>query len=133
MFAIGCGCNAAEEVFVGGEDGLGSFPDGVRVVVEGEFVEDEVAGEAAGGARAGSEDEDAAGMAVEGDAGFCFEGFEACVGGEVGLFEGLVEEVADFGAFAVEFDAVEAGVGEDGDEAARAGEDAVDSPGSEGE
>ena len=72
-------------------------------------------------------------MAVEGDAGFCFEGFEACVRREVGLFEGLVEEAADFGAFAVEFDAVEAGVGEDGDEAARAGEDAVDSPGSEGE
>lgn len=49
------------------------------------------------------------------------------------MLEGLVEEVTDLGAFAMEFDAVEAGVGKDGDEATGAGEDAVNGPGGEGE
>ncbi len=101
--------------------------------MEGKFVEDEVAAEAAGGAGIGGEDFDAAGVAVDGDSGFGVEGFEAVVGAEVNLFEGAVEELADFGATAVEFDAVGAGVGEDGDEAARAGEESMDGAGGEGE
>ena len=133
MFAVGGAGDAAQKVFVGGENGFGGFPDGGGVFVVGEFVEDEVAREAASGAGVGGEDLDAAGLAVDGDACFGVEGFEAGVGREVELFEGLVEEVADFGAAAVEFDAVGAGVGEDGDEAARAGEEAVDGPGGEGE
>jgi hypothetical protein len=133
VFAVGGAGDAAEVVWIGGEDGFGGFPDGGGVFVEGEFVEDEVAAEAAGGAGVGSEDFDAAGLAVDGDASFGVEGFEAVVGGEVDLFEGAVEKVADFGAAAVEFDAIRAGVGENGDEAARAGEEAFDGPCSEGE
>ena len=38
----------------------------------------------------------------------------------------------EVGDFAVEFDAVLFGVGEDGDEASRAGEEAVERPGGEG-
>lgn len=68
---------------MGSEDGFGGFPDGFGVLVEGEFVEDKVAAEAAGGAWGGGEDDDATGLAVAGDAGFFVEGFKACVGREV--------------------------------------------------
>ena len=68
----------------------------------------------------------------KGDACFGVVGFESCVGGEVELFVGLGEFLADVGDFFVEFDAIGFGVGEDGDEAAWAGEEAVDGPGGEG-
>ena len=48
--AIAGGSDAAEVIGVAGEDGFGGFPDGEAVFVEGELVQDEVAGEAAGGA-----------------------------------------------------------------------------------
>jgi len=60
MFAVTGGSNAAEEVGVGRENGLGGLPDGIGILVEGKFIEDEVAGEAAGGAGIGGEDFDAA-------------------------------------------------------------------------
>ena len=75
--------------------GFGGFPDGVGVFVKGEFVEDEVAGEAAGGAWIGGENFDAAGRRQDaggpsGDAGFGVEGFEFGVGGEIELLVGGV-------------------------------------------
>ena len=133
MAAVAGGGDAAEVVRVGGEDGFGGFPDGGGVFVEGEFVEDEVAGEAAGGAWVGGEDFDAAGLAVGADADFHAHVLEFEAAGEVLGFELGAVEVADFGAFGEEFGAVFAGVGEDGDEAAGAGEEAVDGPGGEGE
>jgi len=95
VFAVWGGGDAALVVWVGGEDGFGGFPDGVGVFVEGEFVEDEVAGEAAGGAWVGGEDFDSSGGRQDagdpsGDSGFGVEGFEFGVGGEVVLFDGRV-------------------------------------------
>ena len=72
------------------------------------------------------------GSGEDGDSGFGVEGFEFGVWGEVELFVGLADFVAEFGAAAVEFDAVGFGVGEDGDEASWPGEETVDGPGGEG-
>ena len=47
--------------------------------------------------------------------------------------QGLLVEASDLGAFLVEFGAVGDGVGEDGDEPARAGEEGLDSPAGKGE
>ena len=48
--SVGCAGDAAEVIGIGREDRFSGFPDGGGVFVEGEFVEDEVAGESAGGA-----------------------------------------------------------------------------------
>ena len=110
VFAIGRAGDAAEVIGIGGEDGFGGFPDGLAVFVEGEFIEDEVAGETASGARICSEDFDASDEAIDGDAGFEVQALEGLVGAEVDLFEGAFGGMADFGAFGVEFDAVGAGI-----------------------
>ena len=139
MAAIAGAGDAAAVIGVAGEDGFGGFPDGVAVLVEGEFIEDEIAGEAAGGAGIGGEDLDAAGafeaIADEGDADF----HAHVVVGEVGrLVTGLHEEaeaVTNVLAFEDEFGAVFAGVGEDGDEPGIMGaefvHEAVHGPGGE--
>lgn len=133
VFAVGGGSDAAEEIGMGSEGGFGGFPDGGGVFVEGKFVENEIAEEAAGGAGIGGANADAAALAIDADAGFGVEGFEAVVGGEIDLVEGALEEFADFGAAAVEFDAVLAGVGKNGDGSARAADEAMHGPSGEGE
>ena len=64
-------------------------------IVEGEFVENEVSGEAAGGAGVGREDFDAAGLAGDGDAGFENEGVDGEGAGELGAWSGEEFFLAD--------------------------------------
>ena len=88
--------------------------------MEGKFIEDEVAGETAGGAGIGGENLDAAGFVVAENADFQAHVVISEVGGLVLGLEFGVVEAADLGAFGDELGAVVAGVGEDGDEAAGA-------------
>ena len=133
MFAVAGGGDAAEVVGVACQDGFDGFPDGGAVFMEGEFIQDEIAGEAAGGAGICGEDFDAAIEAMGADVEFEAHGFEMeGVGFVHGFIPGAIE-LADLNAFGEKLGAVFAGIGEDGDEAAGSGDKAVHGPGGEGE
>lgn len=131
--AVGGAGDATEKILVGLEDGMGSGPNGGAVLVESEFVEDEIAGETAGGQRIGGEDENAAGLALHDNARLVFHGLETVVRGEIDLFKSVAHEIADLGAFEVEFGAVEFGIGKNGDCTAGITDQAIDGPGGERE
>ena len=133
VLAVGSAGDAAEIVFVAGQDGAGFGPDGSAVLVKGEFIEDKIARETAGGERIGGENDDASSATVHGDAGFAFHVFETIIAAEIDLLEGAAHETADFSAFTVEFDAVHDGVGKDGDGPAGNGDETIDGPGGESE
>jgi hypothetical protein len=124
--AIAGAGNAAKKIFVAAEDGFGGFPDRDVVLVKGEFVENEIAAEAASGARVGGEDFDAAFAAGDADADFGGEKVEFD-GAGFGFEDGAVF-VADGLAFLGELGAVLLAVAENGDEAAGSGEESIDGP-----
>jgi hypothetical protein len=127
--AVASGGDAAEEIFVAGENGFGGFPNGDIVLLESEFVEDEVAAKAARGAWVGGEYFDAAFAALDFDADF--RGEEVEFDGAGFGFENCAVFGADGLAFLGEFGAVLLAVAEDGDEAAGTAEEAVNGPGGE--
>ena len=96
--------------------------------MEGEFVQNQVAGEAPGRARVGGEDLDAAPLAGDLDAAFDPHVFDQRAGGQVLLFKRDAEQRANLRAFADELRAVVAAVGEHGDEPPRPGEQPVNRP-----
>ena len=129
LTAVAGAGDAAQKIFVAAENRLGGFPDGGVVLVKGEFVEDEVAAETAGGAGIRGEDFDAA---------FAAGDFDADLGGEEVEFDGArfgFEDSAVFGAdslaFLGKFGAVLLAVRKNCDQAAGASEESVNGPGGE--
>ena len=111
VLAVAGGGDAAAEIGIAGKDRFGGFPDGGAVFVEGEFVEDEVAGKTAGGAGIGGEDFDAADLAFALDADFHAHLLKGRVGRGFLHLEFLPENTADLGAFEQKLRAVFARVG----------------------
>ena len=107
VFAIGRAGDATKVIGLRGENRFGGAPDGGGILMEGKFVEDEIAGETAGGAGIGGENFDTTDFAGDANACFAVHGFVAFIGAEVLLLESQGELVADLGATKVEFDSVD--------------------------